>query len=496
MTTPGDVAVEAPPLYRLVRTRDRDSIERHPRYQRAVLLVLMAGVAASSFANMLLVAALPEIADDLHSRTSVLAWVNIAPSIAFGVSMPLFGKLGDLYGHRRVFIWGWSAATVLAFATAFSPNVASLIVLRTVSQLAGSSTTPAAYAILARTVAPADRPRAIGRLVTVMSASPVVAVVVGGPLVGAIGWRPMFLGQAAIGTVAVLAAVPLLPETRRRADVRFDVAGAVSLSVAIVGLLLALNRVGDWGAGHRAVQALAIVGTGALVVFVAVERRTAEPLVHLSWMTRRDVGAPVAMNVFAHITLMGLSTTSPFLLQRLFGYGTGAIALLTGIRPAAFSLAASMSARHVRTIGTRGVLVTGNVVMTIGSALTAFAVLQHSIVVLVASIVLTGFGVGYGRPSLVTTITDAVDDDDTGAANGLLAMAGQLGSSIGQTLLIAIIGTSTSAAVFANSAWAAVVASSLAVVMSALIVSAARPGAADEGRIRSTRRDHLRSSTH
>ena len=470
MTVSGDVPTEAPPLLRMMRRRDRAAIESHPRYEAAVLFVIMAGVAASSFANMLLVAALPTIADDLHSPTSVVAWVNIAPAIAFGVSMPLFGKIGDLYGHRRVFIWGWTVATVLAFATAFSPNVASLIVLRTASQLAGASTSPAAFGILARIVAPEDRARAFGKVITVLSASPVIAVVVGGPLVDSFGWRPMFIGQAAIASVAVVAAVPLLPETPRRSNVRFDVTGAVALTVAVVGLLFALNRVGDWGLDHRAVQTTIVLGVAGLVAFGFVERRAAEPLLRPSWLVRRDVGAPVATNLLLHITLMGLSTSGAFMLKRVFGYGTGGVALLSGIRPAAFSVAASLSSRHARTIGTRWVLLSGNIVLVVGCALTAVGVQQHSIAMVVISIVLTGFGVGYGRPGLITAITNAVDEGDAGAANGVMSMAAQLGSSIGQTLLIAIIGTSASAGAFANSAWAAAGFATLAVATSALIV--------------------------
>jgi hypothetical protein len=88
----------------------------------------------------------------------------------------------------------------------------------------------------------------------------------------------------------------------------------------------------------------------------------------------------------------------------------------------------------------------------------------------VISVLLTGFGVGYGRPGLVTAITNAVDDGDAGVANGVLSMAGQLGSSVGQTLLIAIIGTSMAAGAFANSAWAAGLSAALALALSTLIV--------------------------
>jgi MFS family permease len=243
-----------------------------------------------------------------------------------------------------------------------------------------------------------------------------------------------------------------------------------------------------------------------------VERRATEPLLRPSWLMRRDVGAPVAVNVFAHVALMGLSVTSPFLLQRLWGYGTGVVALLTGIRPAAFSVAASLSARHVRAMGSRRVLLAGNTVLTVGCVLTAVAVLHHSIVILVVSIVLTGFGVGYGRPSLVTTITNAVADDDVGAVNGMLSMAGQLGSSLGQTLLVAIIGTSAAATTFADTAWTVAASAALAVVMTTLIVDEratepwrrlARSGASRNARgasrnagDASARRDDLRSPAH
>jgi hypothetical protein len=116
------------------------------------------------------------------------------------------------------------------------------------------------------------------------------------------------------------------------------------------------------------------------------------------------------------------------------------------------------------------VLLSGNFVLVAGCALTAVGVQQHSITMVVISIVLTGFGVGYGRPGLITAITNAVDEGDAGAANGVMSMAAQLGSSIGQTLMIAIIGTSAAGGAFANSAWAAAGFATLAIVMSAMIV--------------------------
>lgn len=443
-------------------TRQADS-SLSPDQRRLILISTMIGVAASSFSNVLLVAALPQIASDLNSTTGVVAWVNIAPAIAFGVSMPLFGKLGDLYGHRRVFIGGWGIATLLTLFTALAPNVAWLIVLRTTSQLIGASTTPAAYGILARVFPAEERADAFGKVVAVMSASPVIGVVAGGPAVDAIGWRPMFVVQAAIAAVAVALAVRVLPETPRRPDVRFDLAGALTLAAGIVGVLLAINRMHDWGVAHRGLQVSLAIGILGMIAFVAVERRAAEPLLPLQWFARRDVGAPIVTNLFSHITLMGLAVSAPFMFKSLFGAGTITIAILTGLRPVFFSYSATRAAKDARRFGKGQVIQYACLILVAGSALTALAARFQSWPILLASIVATGWGVGYARPGLVTAVTNAVDERDAGVANGAMTMAGQIGSSIGQTVLIAMVSANTAAA-YTNSGWVATATAAASVV--------------------------------
>ena len=103
-------------------TLRRSDLATGARSQRWVLFVTMVGVAASAFPTTLLSASLPDIAEDLHTSTSVISWVQAAPSIAFAVGMPFFGKLGDLYGHRRTFVLGFTAMTIGALATAFAWN--------------------------------------------------------------------------------------------------------------------------------------------------------------------------------------------------------------------------------------------------------------------------------------------------------------------------------------------------------------------------------------
>ncbi|MEZ5168221.1 MAG: MFS transporter [Acidimicrobiales bacterium] len=111
---------------------------------RVIQIVALMGVAASSFTITVLSATLPDIADDLDTSTSTVTWVIAGPLLAFAVFTPMAGKLGDLYGHRRVYLLGFAGAAVLALATAAAPNVAFLIAGRILAQACSSSTGPSA----------------------------------------------------------------------------------------------------------------------------------------------------------------------------------------------------------------------------------------------------------------------------------------------------------------------------------------------------------------
>ncbi len=471
----GEQVTALPPLWRSVARNDRATIAGHPRHRNLVLAVAMVGIAAGSFSNLILVAALPTIARDLDTTTSVVAWVNIAPAIAFAVSMPIFGKLGDLYGHRRVFVLGWSTATVLAFATAFAPNAYWLIALRAGAQLTGASTTPASYGLIASVFPPEERQAAFGKALTVLALSPVVAVSFGGPLVAAIGWRALFVSQGVIATAAVLFALPVLPETTTRPGVRFDAAGAVALAVGMVGLLLGINRSPEWGLGDPLVRGALVCGVLGLLAFVAIERRVREPLVRLDWLARREVAAPITTNFAAHAVFMGLVVTAPFLVKNVFGQSDTVTAWLTGLRPACYALGSFTCARVTARIGDRRMQLLANSLLAASGLCTFLAAHFHSMPLLLANFVVGGYGLGAGRPAVMAAVNNSVSNTDSGIANGMYSMSQQIGSGVGQTTLVAVVGTSVAATAYADAALAAVVFGVLTVLAGLGIRFAPRP---------------------
>ncbi|CAB4731360.1 unannotated protein [freshwater metagenome] len=437
---------------------DREEREAHPRYRASVVAVAVMGAAASSFTGALLFGALPAIAADLHTSTSVISWLGIAPSIAFAVSMPLFGKLGDLYGHRKVFILGWAVAAVLSLAAAASPNVGWLIALRTAGQLAGTSTSPAAYGVLARIFAPDERAGPYARVTVALAISPIVGVAIGGPLVSSVGWRVLFVGQGIVSAVAVVVAVVLLPQTPCRPGVRFDVAGVLTLAVGLTSLLLAVNRLRSWGIGHLGLQVLVAVGVVSLIAFFVVEQRVAEPLLAPSMLRNRIVAAAMGTSLFVNAGFNGLDVLTPFAARALFDYDTTTISWINGVRAFGFASGAAGARRFLAQRPSRQVIMMGHSAVAASFVIVAFGAHESSVPWFVGGLVIGAFGTGFGRPSLATSITNAVGAHDAGVANGANNMAHQVGASIGQTTLIAIAAGGASGDV----AWACLVAAAFA----------------------------------
>jgi MFS family permease len=162
----------------------------------ATLIVVLAGLFTTSSTITVLVVSLETISRDLNSSVSVLNWSITGPMLAFGVVGPAYGKIGDLYGHKKVYVFGLFFAGVFAGLTVFAWNATSMVVFRLLSATAGSATGPAAMAYINRLFEPNERVRPLGLWSFVTAGAPVLGVVLGAPLVESIGWRMIFVIQA------------------------------------------------------------------------------------------------------------------------------------------------------------------------------------------------------------------------------------------------------------------------------------------------------------
>ncbi len=403
--------------------------------RRRVLLALLVGMAATTFPISVLAASLPSIAREFGTTESTIAWVVSLPTLGFAIAMPVLGKMGDLYGHRKVYLWGFTAATVFAALTTLAWDAPSLIALRTLGQMCGAATTPAAMALIMTVYAREDRVGAMGWWSLVTAGSPTIGLVAGGPIIEWIGWRPLFAIQAVGGLAAVLAARKVLPETTRKAAVGFDIPGALTLGLGIAALLVAVNQGDDLGWTSPAILAAFALVPILLLSFIRIEQRSRSPLLPLEMFLRRNYTVSVFAQFFKQTAYMGGFVLSPFLLDTEFGYSAAMITLIMVARPLAFSIAGPISGRVTVIIGERRAGIAATATMAASMVVLAYGAGTRQIIPVVVGLVMSGAGNGFGQPPFQASMANAVDEEDLGIASAAKNVIGQIGAAIGITLM-------------------------------------------------------------
>jgi MFS family permease len=429
----------------------RDRLEARGTYRRWVLVTVLVGMFATTFPVTILTVSLPDIAADFDVSETLITWVIAAPMLGSAVALPVLGKMGDLYGQRRVFLVGFVLATLTAGLTAFAWSAVALIGLRTVSQVIGAATQPTAMALLMRAFPAEERVKAMGYWTLVAAGAPAVGLAVGGPLVDAVGWRTVFAVQAALAVVPVVASFLVLQETPTpEKRVRFDVPGAVTLAAAAGLLMLALNQSADWGWAHPVVVGGLVLTPLAVWAFVAVERSAPFPLVPLDWLGRRNFTAPLCSQFFGGAAYMGGFVMTPLLMRGVFGWTVSGIAFLMLLRPLTYSLSSPLGGNVGTRLGERRTAVIGSVALAVSMVVFAAGAAAELVAVVTAGLLLQGVGNGVARPSITATVANSVDESDIGMASASQRMLHQIGNAFGISVLTAVWGGADTGGAFAR----------------------------------------------
>lgn len=414
-------------------------LEERGSYPTWVLVAGLAGMFTATFPITILTVSLGSIAAEFGARETTVAWVIAAPMLLSAVALPLLGKLGDLRGHRRVFLAGYAAATVTAALTALAWDPLSLIGFRTLAAVLGGATQPTSMALILSVFPREQRVRAMGWWSMTTAGAPALGLIAGGPLVDLLGWRIVFVLQACFSLVTLLLAAVVLRETPRQ-RVRFDVAGALSLALGVGGFMLALGRVREVGPLAPEIGIACAVGLVGLALFVVVERRTAAPLLPLEFFRRRNFTAPVVSNAFMGAAYMGAFVLAPLVLIQLFGFSIAAAAGIMLLRTLSLTVASPVGGWLGGRVGERGAAVVGAGVMTVALLVIVVGVHEVSLLALGIGLVLQGAGHGLGLPSLTSSISNAVPEKDLGIASAANRLTAQAGSAFGITLLSLVYG--------------------------------------------------------
>ena len=392
--------------------------------------------------------ALPSIREDLGFSETSLAWVVNAYLLTYGGFLLLGGRLGDLFGHRRLFLVGIALFTVASLACGLSTTQWMLVSARTIQGLGGAVASAVSLSLMMSLFTePADRAKAMGIFGFVAAGGGSIGVLLGGVLTDLISWHWIFLVNVPIGVLVIVLSLRLLPGERGAAmSGRLDVAGAVTVTAALMLAVYAIVN-GNQN-GWTSAETLGLLGgaVALLATFLLIESRVQSPLVPLSLFKLRNIWVSNLVGVFWAAAMFAWFFLSALYLQLVLGYSpleVGLSFLPANLIMGAFSI--GLSAKLVMRFGFRKPLATGLLLAAAGLLLFVRAPVDGNFLVdVLPSMILLGFGAGIAfNPVLLAAMSD-VEPSESGLASGLVNTSFMMGGALGLAVLASIAASRSS----------------------------------------------------
>ncbi|HXG76870.1 MAG TPA: DHA2 family efflux MFS transporter permease subunit [Gaiellaceae bacterium] len=391
--------------------------------------------------------ALPSIREDLGFTETSLAWVVNAYLLTFGGFLLLGGRLGDLFGQRRLFLGGLALFTGASLACGVATSQAFLIAARAVQGLGGAVVAAVALAlIMTLFTEPAERAKAMGVIGFVAAGGGSIGVLAGGVLTDLLDWHWIFLVNVPVGIAVIVSSLLVIPGGGGRAlEGRLDLAGAVTVTASLMLAVYAIvngNEVG-WTTGRT--LGLLAAAAALLVAFLAVESMASAPLVPLGLFRLRNVSTANVVGVLWAAAMFAWFFLAALYLQLVLGYSplqVGLAFLPANLIMGAFSL--GLSAKLVLRFGVKPPLVAGMLLVAAGLALFARAPVGGDFLVdVLPAMLVLGVGVGMAmNPVLLAAMSD-VRPEEAGLASGVVNTAFMMGGALGLAVLASLAASRT-----------------------------------------------------
>jgi EmrB/QacA subfamily drug resistance transporter len=400
--------------------------------------------------------ALPSIREDLRFTEATLVWVVNAYMLTYGGFLLLGGRLGDLYGQRRLFIGGTLFFTAASLACGLADSQWMLVAARFAQGLGGAVVSSIALSLIMNLFTEAEeRAKAMGVYGFVCAAGGSIGVLVGGLLTSGFNWHWIFLVNLPIGAGICAACIALLPADRPRvAGQRLDVAGAIIITLSLMFAIYGI--VNGNQAGWTSARTLGFIGGGTALIalFILVEARAKAPLMPLGLFRFRNLSSASVIGALWSAAMFAWFFVSALYMQLVLGYSpmqVGLAFLPANLIMAAFSL--GLSARIVMRFGSRLPLALGLALASIGLALFAVSPAGGSFMLhVLPAMTILGIGCGMALNPILLVAMGEVDPGDSGLASGVVNTAFMMGGSLGLAVLASLSAARTEGLLAAGAA--------------------------------------------
>jgi len=429
-----DVIQAGPPDGRPVDTVAEPAAHGHRNLGIALALICMAQLMVVLDGTIVNIA-LPHIKNDLGFSNASLPWVVNAYALAFGGLLLLGGRIGDILGRRRVFIFGVVLFGIASFLGGIAQNETLLLASRILQGLGAAAASPNALALITTTFpAGKERNRAMGVYAAMSGAGAAVGLILGGLLTEA-SWRWTFFINTPIGLVVAVLAIRYLGESARQRG-KFDLPGAVTGTLGLTGLVYGLTHAGTKGWGNSTTLVFILGGLALIAAFLFIEARSRHALMPFRILANRTRGVSFFVMLIVGAAMFSMFYFLGIFVQSIMGYS----ALKTGFSFLPFSLgivvAAQVASTLIARMDPRWISGAGGVLVSAGMfGFSRLEVDSTYLTHLLPYILVLSFGMGLIFVPLTLTAVSGVADEDSGVGSAVLNTVQQIGGAVGLALL-------------------------------------------------------------
>ncbi|MBN8897315.1 MAG: MFS transporter [Rhodospirillales bacterium] len=396
------------------------------------LLIVFLGTLVVPFDSAVNVA-FPDIVRSLALPIPDIQWVVIAYTLTYAALMLVFGRIGDLVGHRRIFLAGTACSTIGFVACGAAPGFATLLAGRLLQGVGAAMALSCGPALATLLFPESQRTRILAWYTMIFGIGGVLGSACGGPLVAEWGWPAVFWARAPISLAAFLLAWWLPRPAASASAARFDAIGAALLVCAVAALLLGLNQL---RADTIKAVGLGVVCLGAAIGFVRWERQCSAPVIDLDLFRDRDFTLVNLAHIALNLAGFSVMLLVPFYLDRFGGLGPTEMGLVLTASNLGLMAASPLAGRLAGRVTPRALAVAGAAAMGIGQVAIAWAGGRQDLLFMIAGMAVQGAGLGLFQVAYFDIVTGALPRHDRGVAGSLVMMTRTVGVVTGATLLM------------------------------------------------------------
>jgi EmrB/QacA subfamily drug resistance transporter len=385
-------------------------------------------------------AALPALAHALSASFAQVQWVVLAYLLAITALIVVAGRLGDLFGRRRLLMAGIALFTLASLGCGVADSLATLVAARALQGVGAAAMLALTLALVGETIPKQRTGRAMGLLGTMSAIGTTLGPSLGGALTAAFGWRAIFLVNVPLGIANLLLArrwLPASPAVQASPRPRLDIAGTLLLAFALAAYALAMTA--------RMPSLLALAAAAALL-FVRVESRSAAPLLRLEMFRDPRLGASLAASALVATVMMTTLVVGPFYLARSLGLPGAVVGVVLSVGPAVSALVGAPAGRLVDRLGAPRVMFFGLAAMLLGATALALLPMRAGVAGYMVALLLMTVGYASFQPANNTALLAGVDATRRGVVSGLLSLSRNLGLITGAAAMGAVFAVASSAA--------------------------------------------------